>query len=191
MKVKIFVIFIIGIIIVGGVYFLSEKSVGTKINQEPIQKAVEPAVIKKTISDGFLSALDDVLSAKVGDTFGDMKVISVKPLINDGREVKFKGQVEITGEYSFEDALWQTWMISNINSESQKKIPFSKRFALTHPEKGKLDQWFGSKESFGTATILIDNVTVALIPGTDAGGFFATVVKVVSKEELFPKGYKG
>lgn len=184
MKVKIFVILIIGVVIVGGVYFLNEKSAGTKTNKEPIQKVIEPTVIEKTI-------LDDVLSAKVGDTFGDMKVISVKPLINDGREVEFKGQVEITGEYSFEDALWQTWMISNMNSESQKKIPFSKRFALTHPEKGKLDQWFGSKESFGTATILIDDVTVALIPGTDAGGFFATVVKVVSKEELFPEGYKG
>ena len=175
MKVKIFFVFVIGIVVVG-VYFLNKKSDEIKTNQEPIQKVVEPTVIKRTI-------LDDVLSAKVGDTFGYVKVISVKPLVNDGREVKFKGQVEITGEYSFENELWQTWVISNINSESQKKIPFSKGFAFTHPEKGKLDQWFGSKESFGTATILIDDVTVALIPGTDAGGFFATVVKVVSIEK--------
>ncbi|MBI4994036.1 hypothetical protein HZC21_00100 [Candidatus Peregrinibacteria bacterium] len=174
MKVKIFVIFIIGIIAVGGVYFLNKKSDQTKTNPESIQKAVEPIVIKKTI-------VDEILSAKVGDTFGEMKVISVKSLINDGREVKFEGQFEVTGKYSFDDSLGQSWMISDIDSESQKKIPISKWFYLGDSEK--LNQLFGQKENSGTATILIDNITVAFIPGTDAGGFFANVVKVVLIEK--------
>ena len=191
MKEKILIIFLTAIIVGGGVYFWQQDSEKEKSSNKPRFEIAEPVVapvdqqplpeqgnIIPSVQEG---KEFNITTAKVGDIVKGLKVISVKPLLNSGREIKFEGQLTLTGKYSFSD-FGSQYIFSDLENESKEKLPnlgYEPWFFFSNQNLAEKE--FGPQENSGTATVIINNFTMAMIPGTDAGGNFATLVKVLKK----------
>lgn len=177
MKEKIFTILLTAIIVGSGVYFWQNSSEKQDDEENPPFEIAEPSVKPVTQEPEQFS----ISTAKVGDRVKGLKVISVKPLMNGGREVKFEGQLTLTGKYSFSD-FGSQYIFDNLDATSKEKLPnlgYDPWFFFSNQDTAAKE--FGPQENSGNATITIENYTMAMIPDTDAGGNFATLVQVLKK----------
>ncbi|MEK7544942.1 MAG: hypothetical protein AAB551_02310, partial [Patescibacteria group bacterium] len=179
-------------IIVGcGVYFWQNKYEKHDDTNEPRFQIAEPVVApvtEKNFPEQPASQQQSaqkpekftINTAKVGDIVKGLKVISVKPLLNSGREIKFEGQLTLTGKYSFSD-FGGEYILSDLDAESTAKLPDEAFNWFYFSNQGLAEKEFGPQENSGTTTIVIDNFTMAMVPDSDAGGNFATLIKVLKK----------
>lgn len=119
---------------------------------------------------------------KVGDKVVGMTIVSIEPYL-----IKFSGETTITGTYKYygdnEAFLANNVFFENLDSASLSKIPKVVSdtrniwFGFSNQDYAK--SIFGSKGSFGTATIVINDYTINLAQSEVWNT--ATLIKVIEK----------
>lgn len=194
-------------------FFLSLSACGSNEPTEPTQEPVvnqeseqapmeESEDTEESVSETNLKEMGesdsleknafDLAHAKVGDEVAGMKIaqldLAEKSLLPWGSKVTFKGQTEVTGEYTYYDDdepfLGGNVCLRNLTEESLDQLPKvigdsrDVWFCFSNFEEAQAE--FGPAGSTGTATVMIDDYYIPMIEGE--AWKVATLVKVVEKE---------
>ncbi len=176
---KIFISFILGVVVVAGVLgwnftqekktLLNELSATQARIQELEKKQIEkPKEVALTPIPQTGTNLFDFASLKVGDRIGAMTVTEIKPFSKNepigpwNAVIQFKGQTEIRGTWGRRE-FGGDMVRMDPDSASQKNLPFMKGdtrtpwFFFDNEEKARAE--FGPLGGEGFATVLIDEYT--------------------------------
>lgn len=200
---------IIGVVLLGAIIYFTvnkkaeqpnnqQSSTNNSVTPQPLNQTFPPTPAPAKPTTARSKTLVDFEKIKAGDTFGDMVVVSVKPVRENMTQlpaseniiIHFQGAVEITGKYAYyDDNAYFGAMVcfSKLDRQSLNKMPIltaveASESAISEfcfDNQDYAETLFAPKGSSGDATIIIDNYVFISYP--TEGWNSAKLIKVISK----------